>query len=78
MPEELNGYSIIASAITGIDTYVILGETWNDGLKYVTATYSLGETEWRNGRYFDAPYSTTNKANARFDFIRRVSEGWGI
>lgn len=78
MPEEISGYSIIASAIVHSGTNLILGEGWkNGGLVYVVALYNDGEAEWYGGHYFDAPdRSRENKVNARRHFSGCLADYW--
>lgn len=78
--DEINGHSVIASAIVDQDTRLILAEGWkNDGLVYVVAHAPVDNNGegWNSGRYFDAPgQSRENKRRARKAFATMLAERW--
>jgi hypothetical protein len=81
VPDEINGWSVIASAIVTHDYRVILAENYRDGvLVFVVSTAPhQGEGEgWHSGHYFDSSDSRTNREASRAEFVRRLSGAWGI
>lgn len=77
---ELNGYSIIAEAITDHERGLILGESYRDDrLIYVVSFAPHPDTDpsyWHNGRYFDGPDSSQNETEARQAFLALLSASW--
>ena len=75
LPTTINGYQIIASAVTlhGHGTnpgHVILVDRGGDNDRYVTAWLADGDTSWCWGHYF---YDLTE---ARADFVARMTRGY--
>ena len=83
MRDEINGFSVIASAIIDTETRLILAEGFRESgpdfrLIYVVSTAPIENTGtgWHSGTYFDGPTTTRNKRDGRAEFARRLAERW--
>ena len=82
--DEINGFSIIASAIIDGSHGVILGESYRgsgDDFRKINVVSTLPHPDenpdyWHNGVYFDGPDSIKNESDARALFLTRLSAGW--
>lgn len=84
-PDEINGWSVIASAIIDQDSRLILaenyvgkGDDWR--LAYVLSTAPIDNTGtgWHSGTYFEGRNARENKALAREAFADRLRTYWHL
>lgn len=82
---EINGYSIIASALIDSTHGVILGESYaesgTEAFRKVFVVSTLPHPDenpdyWHNGRYFDGPDSRQNERDAHAAFLAVLTGGW--
>jgi hypothetical protein len=80
--QEMNGYSIIASAIIDHSRGVIMGEGYRDNtLVYVVSELDHPDNApdyWHNGTYFDGPDTLRNQRDAHARFLTILSAGWSV
>lgn len=80
--DEINGYSIIASAVIDSGRGIIMGEGYRgDALVYVVSELDHPDSApdyWHNGTYFDGPDSNANRRAAHTSYAARLAHAWNV